>query len=75
MANLERFSKMKSMPESGEVTKEQSESQKNIPFPRPVIHPSDTLETRWTNLKSVHDSGAITDAEYKQEKRALLSEV
>jgi hypothetical protein len=46
MVNLDRFSKMKSMPESGVVKREQSESQKNITLSPPIIHPGDMLETR-----------------------------
>lgn len=57
-----------STPDSGALTKEEFE-------PQPILQSGDTLQIQLTKLKSLHDSGAITDAEYKERKRKLLSEV
>jgi BMFP domain-containing protein YqiC len=69
------ISDVKSVPHSEVVTKEQLESQKNITSSPPVTYPGDALEMQLIKLKSLHDSGAITDMEYTQRKRKLLSEV
>jgi hypothetical protein len=67
-ADLGRFSKLKSMLGSG------LKSQKPIPCPSGV-QSGDMLEAQLTKLKSLYDSGALTETEYQQEKRKLLSEL
>jgi hypothetical protein len=77
MMDLERISRLKSMLDTGVITKEEFESQKSL-----ILHPSSTqpsaadpLQTQLVKLKSLYDSGAITETEYEQQKRKLLSEI
>jgi DNA repair exonuclease SbcCD ATPase subunit len=68
-AELGRLSKLKSKLGSG------FKSQKKVISHPPSIQSGDMLEARLTKLKSLHDSGALTEGEYEQEKRKLLGEV
>jgi hypothetical protein len=71
--DLEKLSKTKATLDSRVVTKEEFE-------PRPILQPSgmqsgDMLQAQLTKLKSLYDSGAITEAEYNDQKRSLLSQL
>jgi len=68
--NLDRLMKLKSLMDSGVITKEEFEAQKNK-----LIHgssSSDSVESKLKDLKSLLDSGAITQSEYDEQKRKLL---
>jgi hypothetical protein len=75
MEDLDRLSKLKSLLDSGVITKEEFESQKSLVLHPPSMQSIDPLQTQLAKLKSLYDSGALTDAEYNQQKRRLLSEV
>jgi len=71
--NLDRLMKLKSLMDSGVITKEEFEAQKNK-----LIHgssSSDSVESKLKDLKSLLDSGAITQSEYDEQKRKLLESV
>jgi hypothetical protein len=75
MEDLERLSKMKSLLDSGVITKEEFESQKSLVLRPASMQSVDPLQTQLTKLKSLYDSGALSEAEYNQQKSKLLSEV
>jgi uncharacterized membrane protein len=75
MEDLERLSKLKSLLDSGVITKEEFESQKSLVLHPPSMQSIDPLQAQLTKLKSLYDSGALTEAEYNQQKRKLLTEV
>ena len=62
------LSKLKSLLGSG------SKSQKNITPHTPSAQPEDMLETELTKLKSLYESGALTETEYQRKKNKLLSD-
>lgn len=67
--DLGRLSKLKSMVGS------RFKPKKNL-IPRPSgVQSGDMLEARLTKLKSLYDSGALTEAEYNQQKTKLLGEI
>jgi hypothetical protein len=71
--NLDRLMKLKSLMESGVITKEEFEAQKNK-----LIHgssSSDSVESKLKDLKSLLDSGAINQSEYDEQKRKLLEKI
>jgi putative membrane protein len=77
MVDLDRLAKLKTMMDSGVITKEEFEQQKNL-----LLHPSNTpaqtesaLEGQLRKLKSLYDSGAINKAEYDQQREAFLREI
>jgi hypothetical protein len=70
--SLDRLTKLKSLLDSGAITKNEYEKQKNT-----VLHPemaqSTGVEDELKKLKSLYDSGAITAAEYEDQKKKILS--
>jgi len=71
--NLDRVLKLKSLMDSGVITKEEFEVQKNK-----LIHgssSSDSVESKLKDLKSLLDSGAINQSEYDEQKRKLLEKL
>jgi len=59
--------------ESGVITKEEFEAQKNK-----LLHGSslsDSVESKLKELKSLLDSGAINQSEYDEQKRKLLEKL
>jgi len=71
--NLDRILKLKSLMDSGVITKEEFEAQKNK-----LIHgssSSDSVESKLKDLKSLLDSGAINQSEYDEQKRKLLEKI
>jgi len=71
--NLDRLLKLKSLMESGVITKEEFEAQKNK-----LLHgssSSDSVESKLKELKSLLDSGAINQSEYDEQKRKLLEKL
>jgi len=71
--NLDRVLKLKSLMDSGVITKEEFEAQKNK-----LLHgssSSDSVEPKLKELKSLLDSGAINQSEYDEQKRKLLEKL
>jgi hypothetical protein len=50
-------------------------SQKNLVSNTPSVQSGDLLETQLTKLKSLYESGALTETEYQREKKKLLGEL
>lgn len=72
MEDLERISKLKSLLDSGAITKEEFESQKDVLLHRGKAQPSGA-EEELRKLRTLFDSGALTAAEYEEEKKKILS--
>jgi len=71
--NVEKLLKLKSLMESGVITKEEFEAQKNK-----LIHgssSSDSVESKLKDLKSLLDSGAINQSEYDEWKSKILGRI
>jgi hypothetical protein len=66
-AHIGGLSKLKSLLRSG------SKSQKNITSHTPSAQSENRLETELMKLKSLYESGALTEAKYQREKKKLLS--
>jgi hypothetical protein len=68
-AQIGGLSKLKSLLGSG------FESQKKTTSHAPSARSEDMLETELTKLKSLYESGALTETEYQREKKKLLSDL
>jgi len=71
--NVEKLLKLKSLMESGVITKEEFEAQKNK-----LLHgssSSDSVESKLKELKSLLDSGAINQSEYDEWKSKILGRI
>ncbi|MEM4091400.1 MAG: SHOCT domain-containing protein [Thermoplasmatales archaeon] len=71
--NLDKVIKLKTLMDSGVISKEDFEAQKNK-----LLHgvsSSDSVEEKLKNLKSHLDSGAITQEEYERQKKAVLENI
>jgi putative membrane protein len=70
--DLDQLAKLKGLLDSGAITKDEYEAQKNR-----ILHPGmpqpSGIEDELRKLKSLYDSGAITQAEYEDQKRKALS--
>ncbi|MEM3574084.1 MAG: SHOCT domain-containing protein, partial [Nitrososphaeria archaeon] len=65
--------KLKTLMDSGVISKEDFEAQKNK-----LLHgvsSSYSTEEKLKNLKSLLDSGAITQEEYEKQKKAILENI
>jgi len=72
--NLDKMAKLKSLLDSGAITKEEFESQKSSLL-NPQVKQTSQLEDKLTKLKSLYDSGTLTESEYNDEKKKLLSDL
>lgn len=73
--SLDKISKLKSLLDSGAITKEEFESQKNS-----ILHPgtaprTPTIEDELRRLKQLCDSGALMAAEYEELKKKSLEKL
>lgn len=71
---VDRLVKLKSLQDSGVITKEEFEAQKSAIL-HPQITQSASAEDGLKKLKALHDSGAITDGEYESQKNKILSKM
>ena len=72
--NLDKMVKLKSMLDSGVITKEEFESQKDRLL-NPKAKQTSNVEDKLTKLKSLYDSGTLTESEYNEQKKKLLSDL
>lgn len=70
--SLDRLGKLKSLLDSGAITKAEYEMQKNTILHPEAARPSG-VEDELKKLKSLYDSGALTAAEYEEQKKKILS--
>jgi hypothetical protein len=71
--NLDKVLKLKALLDSGVISREDFELQKDK-----LLHgisSSDPIETKLRNLKSLLDSGSINQEEYEEQKKRILSEL
>jgi len=71
--DLDKLTKLKSLLDSGAITKEEFESQKNL-----VLHPGTAQEqfgpeAELRKLKALYESGTLTQSEYEDQKRKILN--
>jgi len=71
--NVEKLLKLKSLMESGVITKEEFEAQKNKLLQGSSS--SDSVESKLKELKSLLDSGAINQSEYDEQKSKILGRI
>ncbi|MEM4115980.1 MAG: SHOCT domain-containing protein [Saccharolobus sp.] len=71
--NLDKVIKLKTLMDSGVISKEDFEAQKNKLLRG--MSSSDSVEEKLKKLKSLLDSGAITQEEYDQQKGAVLKKL
>ncbi|MEM4066936.1 MAG: SHOCT domain-containing protein, partial [Candidatus Micrarchaeaceae archaeon] len=65
--------KLKTLMDSGVISKEDFEAQKNKLLRG--MSSSDSVEEKLKKLKSLLDSGAITQEEYERQKKAVLENI
>jgi uncharacterized membrane protein len=70
--NIEKLEKLKSLLDSGAISKEEYETQKNK-----ILHgsSSSSIEDQLMKLKQLYESGAISREEYDAEKKKLLEKM
>ena len=70
--NIEKLEKLKSLLDSGAITKEEYDAQKNK-----ILHApgSSSVEDQLMKLKQLYESGALTAEEYEAEKKKLLEKM
>jgi putative membrane protein len=71
--DLDRLSKLKGLLDSGVITREEFEVQKNLLLNPAGTPPKDgSAEAQLAKLKSLYDSGVLSKAEYDQQREQLL---
>lgn len=70
--SLRRLTKLKALLDSGVITKDEYEAQKNALLHPDVARPAGA-EDELRKLKILYDSGALTAAEYEDQKKKVLS--
>lgn len=72
--SLDKMVKLKSLLDSGVITKEEFEAQKSALL-NPQAKQASGLEDKLTKLKALYDSGTLTESEYNEQKKKLLSDL
>jgi len=72
---IEKLSKLKSLLDSGAISKEDFDTQKIKLLGRTVSHSKPVEPDDFQRLKSLLDSGALTEGEYKAQKERLLEQI
>lgn len=73
---IEKLSKLKSLLDSGIITKGEFDAKKNT-----LLHPesnaevANSVEAQLAKLKTLFDSGAITQTEYDQQRQTILTKL
>jgi putative membrane protein len=71
-ADLDRLTKLKALLDSGVITREEFDAQKNMLLNPAGAQRSGSVEDQLTKLKSLYDSGVLSKAEYDQQREQLL---